>query len=162
MGGSVLLSPAESSWRSLAAGEGTTRQGPLWHADGNILQLPSGSFVCFIKQLQTLRCFTAVYPAQPGGTFTTVLYGQIICNIKALMMTWNYPRFNYGISRRRQEQKTALHGCRPVKFCLRGCCCVTFGTRRLFSSSTGTIAPTHHTPEMKCCHEAMRGKRTHI
>ncbi len=31
----VLLSPAESSWRSLAAGEGTTRQGPLWHADGN-------------------------------------------------------------------------------------------------------------------------------
>ena len=40
--------------------------------------------------------FTAASPAQPGGTFTTVLYGQIICNIKALMMTWNYscPQFS--------------------------------------------------------------------
>lgn len=53
------------------------------------LQLLSGSFVYFIKQLQMLCCFTAAYPAQPGGTFTTVLYGQIICTIKALMMTWN-------------------------------------------------------------------------
>lgn len=118
------------------------------------LQLLSGSFVYFIKQLQMLRCFTAAYPAQPGGTFTTVLYGQIICNIKALMMTWNGSCFNYGISTRRQEQNTAWHGlihCRSVTFGLRGCYCVTFGTTRLFSPSTDTITPTAHTSEMKCC-----------
>lgn len=78
--------------------------------DGNILQPPSGSFVCFIKPLETLRCFTAAYPAQPGGTFSTVLYGQIICNIEALMITRNYPSLNYRTSRRRWEQKRAQRG----------------------------------------------------
>lgn len=126
---SCLLRAAGEAWRR---GEGTTRQGPRWHSDGNTLQLPSGSFVCFIKQLQTLRCFTAVYAALPGGTFTTVLYGQIICNIEALMTTRNYPRFNYGTLRRWQGQETALHGCRPVRVCLGGRRRVTFGTRRLF------------------------------
>lgn len=126
---SRLLRAAGGAWQQ---GEGTTRQGPRWHSDGNILQLPSGSFVCFIKQLQTLRCFTAVYAALPGGTFTTVLYGQIICNIEALMTTWNYPCFGYGTLRRWQGQETALHGCRPVRVRLGGRRRVTFGTRRLF------------------------------
>lgn len=80
-----------SSWRSLAAGEGTTRQGPLWHADGIFFFF---FYNCCQPHLYILlssyRCcavFSAASPAQPGGTFTTVLYGQIICNIKALMMT---------------------------------------------------------------------------
>lgn len=51
-----LLRAAGERW---AAGEGTTRQGPLWWWK-LFLQLPSHSFVCFIKQLQMLRWFTAL------------------------------------------------------------------------------------------------------
>lgn len=112
----VSLAPAERQLEELGRG----RAGRGGHGPGkeplrralmeNILQPPSGSFVCFIKPLETLRCFTAAYPAQPGGTFSTVLYGQIICNIEALMITRNYPSLNYGTSRRRREQKRARRG----------------------------------------------------
>lgn len=73
----------------LGSGRGHDPAGATVTRRWKFLQLLSSSFVYFIKQLQMLCCFTVAYPTQPGGTFTTVLYGQIICNISALMMTWN-------------------------------------------------------------------------
>lgn len=40
-----------------------------------------------MKSLQTLCCFTVPHVwLKPDGTFSTLLYGQIIWNNKALMM----------------------------------------------------------------------------
>lgn len=79
---------AGTCWEAAGGTGGAARDGP----DGNILQPPSGSFVCFIKPLETLRRFTAgTSGSGRGGTRSAPLYGQISCNIEALMISQNLP-----------------------------------------------------------------------
>lgn len=114
-----------------------------------------------------LCCFTAAYPAQPGGTLTTVLYGQIICNIKALM-TWNYSCINYRIANvltKAEDSDAWLNTPWISDVCVkRLLLCHFLALLDWFSTSTDTMTPTDDTSEMKCCDadEAMSGKRTYL
>lgn len=128
------LSPAESSWRSLAVGEATTRQGPLWHTDGNFYNCCQAHLYILLSSYRCCAVFTAASPAQPGGTFTTVLYGQIICTIKGFNDDMEWLAINYGIAKEDSITWLKTH-CSSLMFAPRRCYRVTFGTMGLFFSS---------------------------
>lgn len=171
-GGEIGGESAPACWEQLeelGSGRGHDPGGTTVTRRWKFLQLLSGSFVYFIKQLQMLCCFTAAYPAQPGGTFTTVLYGQIICTIKALMMTWNESQWRsitepQHAGKNRGQQRLAKYALVLLMSALRKGYCVTFGTKGLLSSSSDTITQTDHASEMKCCDadDVTRGKRIYL
>jgi len=82
---SILLRAAGGAWQWEGARPGSDHCDAFMEFSDNCCQAH------LYILLSNYKCcaILLLYPAQLGGTFTTVLYGQIICTIKALMITWN-------------------------------------------------------------------------
>lgn len=156
----LSLSPAGSSWRILAEGEGTTWQRPLWHTDGNFYNCCRAHLYVLLSSYRR----RAVSPLNIQFSWEALLPQCVKVRLSVKSRDgWDGMNsgFNDGIGLCWQEQKTEL---RTALFMLRGCLCVTFGTAGLFSLSSDTVPSTAQTSQMKHCDadEATSGKRTHL
>lgn len=121
----------------LGSGRGHDPAGTTVTHRWKFLQLLSGSFVYFIKQLQMLCCFffyCCVFQLSRVALLPQCFMVRLSVLSKALMMTWNDSRSIMEL-RQRTRLKTR---CSSLMFAPRRCYRVTFGTMGLFLSSSRT------------------------